>query len=148
MKIDFGSGYNPKQGYKSCDFTENPILDFQVKNYKIYSDINIELPQNSVDEFYVRNTLHHIKDLSLILQMFYFYLKNNGKLIIIDCRSDFYEKNLFLDKLWYRYIIPRPEIWFSNTYRNYKKIALKVGFKLIKEKIKNEKEIFEFIKEN
>lgn len=146
MKIDFGSGYNPKQGYKSCDFTENPILDFQVKNYKIYYDLNKELSENSVDEFFVRNTIHHIKDLNQLFKMFFKYLKNDGKLIIIEVNEKNFKANLFLDQLWYRYIIPRSEIWFSKTYRNYKKIALKHGFKLKKENIENEKEIMEFFK--
>ena len=28
LKIDFGSGYNPKKGYKSCDITNLPNLDY------------------------------------------------------------------------------------------------------------------------
>lgn len=27
--IDFGSGYNPKAGYKTCDVTTFPQLNFQ-----------------------------------------------------------------------------------------------------------------------
>ena len=28
LKIDFGSGYNPYPGYKTCDITQGPYLDY------------------------------------------------------------------------------------------------------------------------
>lgn len=30
LKIDFGSGYNPYPGYKTCDITQGPYLDFHI----------------------------------------------------------------------------------------------------------------------
>lgn len=57
--IDFGSGYNPKAGYKTCDITTFPQLDFQYDG----KDEIVGLREKSVDVFYLRNVVHHIPDL-------------------------------------------------------------------------------------
>lgn len=145
LKIDFGSGYNPKKGFKTCDFTMSPFLDYITKNYKIY-DKSGEIKEKSVNVFRCRNVLHHIKNIELLIKNFNKYLKKNGKLIIIDCRKEYYYANWCMDNLWYRYVIPRPEVWISNKYRNYKDICLKNGFKLKSVKYKDEKEIYIFQK--
>jgi len=75
LKIDFGSGYNPKSGYKTCDITNAPFLDFAYDGEKI-----IGCKKNSVDEFYLRNVIHHIPNLKEVFLMFHFYLKRNGKI--------------------------------------------------------------------
>lgn len=57
--IDFGSGYNPKTGYKTCDVTTLPQLDFLYDG----KDEIVGLREKSVDVFYLRNVVHHIPDL-------------------------------------------------------------------------------------
>ena len=44
--IDFGSGYNPKTGYKTCDVTTLPQLDIQYDG----KDEIVGLREKSVDE--------------------------------------------------------------------------------------------------
>ena len=50
LKIDFGSGYNPKKGFKTCDITFSPYLDYV---YDKENNIILDLNKNSVDEFYL-----------------------------------------------------------------------------------------------
>ena len=64
--IDYGSGYNPKKGYKTCDFTTNPCLDYNVIDYKIYNKDG-ELPHKSVSIFRLRNVIHHIPPFRFII---------------------------------------------------------------------------------
>lgn len=139
LKIDFGSGYNPKKGYKTCDITYSPFLDYVTDGCKIY-DKEGELHPSSVDVLYARNTLHHIQDLQPLIQNFYKYLKPNGVLEIIDCRKEYFDKNILLDNIWYRYINKNNNIYISNRYRNYSKICIEVGFKLVHKKFNDEKE--------
>ena len=44
LKIDFGSGYNPRKGYKTCDITYSPFLDYV---YDIHKN-KIIPPKNGV----------------------------------------------------------------------------------------------------
>lgn len=138
LKIDFGSGYNPNKEYKLCDITFLPNLDYA---YDIEKNVIIGCCENSVDEFYLRNVVHHIKDLSYTFTCLYRYLKKDGVLKIIDVREEFYKQNLILDIIWYRYVIPRYEIWFSNKYRNYFDVLEKMGFQLEETYFENEKEV-------
>lgn len=117
LKIDFGSGYNPKKGYKTCDVTYGPFLDYvydEEKNQILYCK------KESVDEFYMRNVVHHVKDLPKLFECLKYYLKVNGIITIIDAREDYFLKNVILDIIWYRYVILRYDIWFSRSYRDYK----------------------------
>ena len=87
LKIDFGSGYNPKSGYKTCDVTYAPFLDYvydQEKNEILYCE------NGSVDEFHLRNVVHHVKDLSAMFECLKKYLKEDGLLTIIDVRKKCY----------------------------------------------------------
>lgn len=136
LKIDFGSGYNPKEGYKTCDITNAPFLDFAYDGKEI-----IGCGKNSVDEFYLRNVVHHIPNLEEVFSMFSLYLKRNGTIKIIDVRKEYYKKNVILDILWYRYVIPRREVWFSTTYRDYGCILKKLGFELVSHTFQKEKEV-------
>ncbi len=136
LKIDFGSGYNPKSGYKTCDITNAPFLDFAYDGEKI-----IGCKKNSVDEFYLRNVIHHIPNLKEVFLMFHFYLKRNGKIKIIDVRKEYYKQNVILDIIWYRYVIPRNEIWFSPIYRDYFEILKMIGFTLVEQYYEDEKEV-------
>ena len=138
LKIDFGSGYNPQKGYKSCDITYSPTLDYV---YDVEENEIIGCEENSVDEFYMRNVVHHIKDLDKTFSCLKRYLKKDGVIRIIDVRKEDYLKNVVLDIVWYRYVIPRYEIWFSDTYRDYFKILKSMNFKLIETYETGEKEV-------
>lgn len=136
LKIDFGSGYNPYPGYKTCDITASPFLDFFYDGKEI-----VGCKENSVTEFYLRNVVHHIQNLEEVFAMLQLYLKKNGTIKIIEARKDYYKQNVILDIIWYRYVIPRREIWFSTFYRNYFEILKKVGFELVEQRYEKEKEV-------
>ena len=138
LKIDFGSGYNPNKEYKTCDITFLPNLDYA---YDIFNNTIIGLEENTVDEFYLRNVVHHIKDLDATFEMLYRYLKPGGIIKIIDVRKEYFKKNVILDIIWYRYVIPRYEIWFSRTYREYFNNLKKLKLELLKKEFIEEKEV-------
>ena len=131
LKIDFGSGYNTYKNYKTCDFTYSPFLDYvyDKNNNKI-----LELEESSVDIFRLKNVLHHC-DIEKIIICLKKYLKENGKIIIIEPQSRYYESNRCLDIFWYRYIYPRYEINIPNKLQiNYINLFIKHGFKIIDKK--------------
>ena len=80
LKIDFGSGYNPNKEYKTCDITGSPILNYLYDK----KDTILNLKEKSVDEFYLRNVVHHIPDLKRTFKCLKKYLKNGGKIKIIE----------------------------------------------------------------
>lgn len=122
LKIDFGSGYNPKKGFKTCDITFSPYLDYV---YDKENNIILDLNKNSVDEFYCKNVLHHT-NIKKVVKCLYSYLKPNGTLIIIEPQEKYYEQNRCLDIFWYRYIYPRYEITIPPIKRiNYIEICSK-----------------------
>ena len=106
LKIDFGSGYNPYPGYKTCDITQGPYLDYV---YNTETNEIIGLQEGSVDEFRLKNVLHHA-DIPKVIQCLHRYLKSGGILQIIEPRTEYYEQNRSLDLFWYRYIYPRYDI--------------------------------------
>jgi len=57
MKLDFGSGHNPKKGYKTCDISGYVDFYFDPINYKI------NCSDNSFDMIRCRHVIHHIKDM-------------------------------------------------------------------------------------
>ncbi len=138
LKIDFGSGYNHKEGYKSCDITFLPNLDYV---YDEENDKILYLKEESVDEFYLRNVVHHLKNMQKTFKCLDKYLKKGGIIQIIDVRKEFYNENVFLDKLWYRGIIPREEIWFSENYRDYIDLLKQMNYSMEEYKVENEKEV-------
>ena len=142
MKIDFGSGYNPKEGYSTCDITTSPFLDFISYDNKIYSREG-EVKENTVDKIRCRNVLHHVKDLQALLTNFYRYLKIGGELEIIDCAKEFYPQNVILDNIWYRWFDDgKRGVWYSTEYRSFIPYLQKIGFVIKEHKIINEKENF------
>lgn len=143
LKIDFGSGYNPNKGYKLCDITYSPVLDYV---YDQDNNVIIGAEENTVDEFYLRNVVHHLPDIAKTFTCLKKYLKVGGRIKIIDVRKEYFKQNLFLDRLWYRFVIPRPEVWYSTTYRDYFTILKELGFKLISYEYKEEKEMSEWEK--
>ncbi|RHH85317.1 methyltransferase domain-containing protein [Segatella copri] len=138
--IDFGSGYNPKTGYKTCDVTTLPQLDFLYDG----KDEIVGLREKSVDVFYLRNVVHHIPDLQRTFTTLKKYLKVGGKLVIIDCNQGHYKTNVFLDNLWYRFVGNNHEIFISKQYRDYINVLIKLGFKQLYYKSFKEKEITKY----
>jgi len=127
MKLDFGSGYNPQKGYSTCDVTSSPYLDFLFDGEKIISrETGSEVRDNTFEEIHCKNVLHHVEDVEKLLN----YLKNKltfgGQLIIIDSNKSSYQRNLILDLLWYRFVIPTYEIWFSKEYRDLHLVILNI----------------------
>lgn len=138
LKIDFGSGYNPNKDYKTCDITYLPNLDYV---YDVDNNTIIGCEENTVDEFYLRNVVHHIKDLKSTFSCLKRFLKKGGTIKIIDVRKEYFKTNVILDIIWYRYLIPRYEIWFSQKYRDYFEILKQMNFKLISKHYEEEKEV-------
>ena len=60
--IDFGSGYNPSEGFRTCDFVPNPKLDY------FYHDGIIEGLNEPVSRFRIRNVIHHLPDIRKTIQ--------------------------------------------------------------------------------
>ena len=80
LKIDFGSGYSPKKGYKTCDITYAPYLNFV---YDRENNTIIGCEENSVDEFYLRNVVHHLPNLTNTFQCLKKYHQNLLDLLIL-----------------------------------------------------------------
>lgn len=138
LKIDFGSGYHPNPDYKICDITYLPNLDYV---YDQEDNVIIGCKFNSVDEFYLRNVVHHLPDIQRTFECLLRYLKEDGEIRIIDVRRECYSVNVILDIIWYRYVIPRYEVWFSKSYRDYGSILEQLGMQKISEEIDAEKEV-------
>jgi len=124
LKIDFGSGYNLKKDYRSCDFITSPGLDFFYDKNKnmIIDKTGKEIEDESVDVFRIRNVIHHITDIKPLIYYLYKKLKRDGVLFIIDCKEEFYLKNTILDIIWYRFLKNYNEIKIIPYYRDYNKI--------------------------
>jgi SAM-dependent methyltransferase len=137
-KLDFGSGYNPEKEYETCDIYGHVDYFFDPISYKI--DVEDEL----FDVIRCRNVIHHIKDIDRLSKEFNRILKKGGILEITEARKEYYSSNYYLDYLWYRFIIPRYEVWFSKKYRNCKNYFKE--FDLGYYDTLDEKEIFIFIK--
>lgn len=138
LKIDFGSGYNPNKDYKVCDITNLPNLDYV---YDQESNEILGCYENTVDEFYLRNVVHHLPNMERTFKCLLKYLKDNGEIKIIDVRKEYFKQNVILDILWYRYVIPRYEVWFSKHYRDYFKILESLGMERTFYYIQEEKEV-------
>lgn len=137
-KLDFGSGHNPKDGYMTCDIYGYVDYFFDPIEYAI------DCPDNFFDVIRCHNVIHHIKDIDRLSSEFHRVLKNGGIINITESTKETYRINYYLDYLWYRFIIPRYEIWFSPKYRDCREHFTK--FKLIEYTVNMEKELFTFIK--
>lgn len=146
--IDYGSGYNPKPGYKTCDITESPMLDYVVRDYHIFSREG-ELESETVDAFHCRNVLHHIKDLKMALEQIARYLKKGGTLEIIEPTEEAFGVNWFLDCFWYRWFDNgKRNVWFSDRWRDYVAVAKECGFEVTSHEVKEEKDIWVLTRTN
>lgn len=133
MRIDLGSGYNPKKGYKTCDV--NAYCDFHSLD---------EIPDGKVSYFHIRNVLHHVKDLNKLITQLKLKAKKTCQIKIIDASEESYKVNNFLDKLWYRYIFNREDIYIHDKYRNIEKLFTRRGFELKRKYNQKEKEVLIF----
>lgn len=117
MKLDYGSGRQPKQGFMSSDFCGSPNYDFYIRDYKV-----LDTKDHSFDVIHCRNVIHHIpeKDLSLLFAEFKRLLKYDGQLIISEPRKEFHEQNKFLDLIWYRFLTHDDKIMIPDEYVDYK----------------------------
>lgn len=116
-KLDYGSGGNPKKGFKSSDFCGSPGYDYFIKDYKV-----IDAEDKSFDVIHCRNVIHHIpeKDLHILFDEFDRLLKDNGQLIISEPRKEFHEQNKLLDRIWYRWVNINYDIMIPDQYVDYK----------------------------
>ncbi|UGO50914.1 SAM-dependent methyltransferase [Bacillus phage vB_BanS_Nate] len=127
MKLDYGSGRQPKQGFKTSDFTGAPNYDFMISNYEV-----VGARKGQFEAIHVRNVLHHIpeKDLSTLFSEFSRLLEDGGELIISEPREEFHEQNKKLDWIWYRFLVNDTKIMIPNEYVDYKQYL--VDFELVK----------------
>lgn len=142
LQIDFGSGYNPLEGFKTCDFVPNPKLDY------FYHDGEIEGLNEPVNWFRLRNVIHHLPDIRKTIQDLKKYLAKDGVIEIIEVRKDKYKSNTFLDKLWYRFVVPRKDIFISAEWRDYLSIMRQEGFRCRYSAVSREKEYTEWTLKN
>lgn len=141
INLDFGSGYNPERGYLTCDYTGLPNLDFifDKNQYKI-----IGVKGKYFDSIRCCNVIHHIPNLRKLFIEFQRVLKIGGNLVIIEPNKEHYQINCILDIIWYRFVTPRYDVWFSNKYRDYTNLLKRLNFKELGYVKKNEKESYHF----
>lgn len=139
IRIDYGSGYNPQPGYKTCDITESPFLDYISKDNKIF-DKEGEVADETIDEIFCRNVIHHVKDLKNLFDNFYRYLKKGGRFVVVEPRKEFFHQNVILDNIWYRWFDGgKRNVWFSSYYRDYTKNCLRLWIHNCKQYLKQRK---------
>lgn len=118
MFLDYGSGSQPKDGYKSSDFSGAPNYDYLIKNYVV-----VDADDQSFDTIHCRNVIHHIPkdDLPKLFYEFRRLLKPGGTLIISEPRKEFHKQNLILDIIWYRFLKKELTIKLPTEYVDYTK---------------------------
>lgn len=118
MKLDYGSGSQPKEGFLTSDFVGTPNYDYYIKNYKV-----VGAKAHSFDIIHCRNVIHHIPELELplLFNEFKRLLKYGGKLVISEPRKEFHLQNKILDVIWYRFITYDRNIMIPQEYVDYKK---------------------------
>ncbi|UUV46596.1 class I SAM-dependent methyltransferase [Bacillus phage vB_BanS-Thrax3] len=117
MKLDYGSGRQPKAGYLTSDFVGTPNYDYYIKDYKV-----LGAKDHSFEAIHCRNVIHHIpeEDLPTLFNEFKRLLKKDGLLIISEPRKEFHEQNKLLDWIWYRHIVNDTSIMIPDEYVDYK----------------------------
>ncbi|WEG18616.1 class I SAM-dependent methyltransferase [Alkalihalophilus pseudofirmus] len=118
MKLDYGSGSQPKNGFLSSDFCGSPNYDYYIKDYKV-----LDAQDHSFDVIHCRNVIHHIpeEDLPILFAEFKRLLKHDGELIISEPRKEFHKQNLILDIIWYRFLTHNDKIMLPQEYVDYKR---------------------------
>lgn len=117
MKLDYGSGRQPKEGFLSSDFCGAPNYDYYIQDYKV-----LGAKDKTFDVIHCRNVIHHIpeRDLPVLFNEFKRLLKPDGQLIISEPRKEFHKQNLILDIIWYRFIVNDLKIMLPQGYVDYK----------------------------
>lgn len=117
MKLDYGSGRQPKQGFLTSDFVGTPNYDYYIKDYKV-----LGAKDHSFEAIHCRNVIHHIpeQDLPTLFNEFKRLLKKDGLLIISEPRKEFHEQNKLLDWIWYRHLVNDTNIMIPDEYVDYK----------------------------
>jgi len=117
MKLDYGSGRQPKQGFATSDFVGTPNYDYYIKDYKV-----LGAKDHSFEAIHCRNVIHHIpeQDLPTLFNEFKRLLKKDGLLIISEPRKEFHEQNKLLDWIWYRHLTNDTNIMIPDEYVDYK----------------------------
>ncbi|MEK4025415.1 class I SAM-dependent methyltransferase [Sporosarcina sp. FSL W7-1283] len=117
MKLDYGSGSQPREGYLTSDFVGTPNYDFYIKDYRV-----VGAASYSFDTIYCRNVIHHIPnaDIPMLFNEFKRLLKQDGKLIISEPRKEFHMQNKILDIIWYRFLKYDRRIMIPQEYVDYK----------------------------
>lgn len=135
MKLDYGSGRQPKEGFLSSDFVGTPNYDFYIKDYRV-----IGVKDHSVEVLHCRNVIHHIpeKDLPKLFAEFKRLLKHNGKLIISEPREEYHLQNKILDIIWYRFLTYDKDIMIPQEYVDYKKYLTDFNIVDIENEFNNE----------
>lgn len=118
MKLDYGSGSQPKQGYLTSDFCGISQYDYMIQDYKV-----IGAQDGMFETIHCRNVIHHIpkEDLPILVNEFKRLLKKGGRLIISEPRKEFHKQNLILDIIWYRFLKNETKIKLPTEYVDYKK---------------------------
>lgn len=118
MKLDYGSGSQPKEGFMSSDYIGTPNYDFYIKDYKV-----VDAKSHTFDIVHCRNVIHHIPecDLPRLFNEFKRLLRPDGKLIISEPRKEFHKRNQILDIVWYRFINKNFDIMIPQEYVDYRK---------------------------
>lgn len=126
MKLDYGSGRQPKEGFLSSDFCGAPNYDYYIEDYKV-----LDAKDHSFDVIHCRNVIHHIpkQDLPKLFREFDRLLKHDGQLIISEPREEFHKQNLILDIIWYRFLVNDRKIALPQEYVDYKQYLN--GFKIV-----------------
>ena len=118
MKLDYGSGSQPKEGYLSSDFCGGPQYHYLIQDYKVVGAMD-----ETFDTINCRNVIHHIpeEDLPKVFSEFQRLLKPGGRLVISEPRKEFHQQNLILDIIWYRFLKKEMSIALPVTYVDFKK---------------------------
>jgi len=138
-RLDYGSGYNPRKNFYTADIYGHVDYYIDPTTYKLNTN-------NKFDFILARNVLHHIKNLDKLVKEFYSMLNDNGRVAVIEPAKEYYKQNYILDYIWYRFVIPRYEVWFCDHYRDYEKNFIANGFRLLKSFRLKEKEVKLFLK--
>lgn len=117
MKLDYGSGSQPKEGFLTSDFVGTPNYDFYINNYKV-----VGAKDHSFDVVHCRNVIHHIPkaDLPKLFGEFKRLLKDDGHLVISEPRKEFHLQNKILDVIWYRFLTYDRNIMIPQEYVDFK----------------------------
>lgn len=117
MKLDYGSGRQPREGFMTSDFCGAPNYDFYIQDYKV-----LDAKDHTFDVIHCRNVIHHIpkQDLPTLFAEFNRLLKYDGQLIISEPREEFHQQNLILDIIWYRFLTYDRNIMIPQEYVDYK----------------------------